>query len=611
MIDLPSSRIFDVSTLTPSGDGAIRSKAPSGIAVVSGGLFISGTEQVGQPLSCSDTVVSDAGLSVVSRNWYRNGVAISGATSLNYTLAALDQTKDMQYKISGVDDWGNIVNIQSNILGPIAASGGGGAKASGDWFVSPTGLDTNDGLTASTPFLTFTKADSVVSPGEVISLLAGTYRYASGTIFYNTSLDTCLSPLTNGTAGNYVTWQAAIGAEGAVFIDGNTVYDPAENGGDGGMAPIDVAKPMTVGINLSGAEYIKILDLYIQNTHTIGIGADGALTSGIYTPGTAGQSTSCLITSNVIEEFGGDTFVSGPNVDGVRFTNTVNWIVRNNVIRKPRIDGVIGGNHCSGMQTYQSFNALIENNKIVQTNVGIAFKAHWYKDNLGAAVTEAETRYNFIEGRGSCYYTFNGLSVQGGTNSAHHNVFRVEFGIVPGAAFRIDLSDAPGTSSNFSFYNNVIDANGSTKQCMDLRGYTSFKSNGNIFRCNGYMFNAKGDGTYVGTVTESDYNVVASSGTYEFRATPDANLPSGGNFTTLLAWRAAISSSFVTLNFINAHELNSVATTYNTEFTDPATDDYTLKVGASASGIMADNSDAGCHQYGTEIIGVTGWVATA
>jgi hypothetical protein len=66
--------------------------------------------------------------------------------------------------------------------------GGGDASDAGDggdpllppnWFVSPTGSDTNDGKSLATPFKTFCKVQSVVQSGEVVGVMDGSFDYAN------------------------------------------------------------------------------------------------------------------------------------------------------------------------------------------------------------------------------------------------------------------------------------------------------------------------------------------------------------------------------------------------------------------------------------------------
>lgn len=58
------------------------------------------------------------------------------------------------------------------------ASSGGTASSTGDFYVSPTGTDTNPGTQAS-PFLTLSKANQAAKAGATIWLMAGTFKYSA------------------------------------------------------------------------------------------------------------------------------------------------------------------------------------------------------------------------------------------------------------------------------------------------------------------------------------------------------------------------------------------------------------------------------------------------
>lgn len=486
----------------------------------------------------------------------------------------------------------------------------GSVKVLGIVVSGSRGNDITGNGTDTTPYKTIGKATSLAVAGDTISVEAGTYTEDSGTNFYNTAIGSCVSFTNEGTSGNLITLQSRDGAEGDVIIDGNTHF----NSSSGEMDAIDGAKPANMGINIGSKNYIRILDLVVKNCNIIGIGADSVLDSGIFNPSTTVRSDGCVIESNLIEEVGGDTFGgAGPNVDAIRFTKTNSWTIKNNRIRKVRIDGVIGGTHCSGMQTYRAKDSIIENNYITDVDVGIAFKSHWYEDNLAAAITCSESRFNISVANSVSLYVFDGnVTTGGGIYNIHHNIFKATTGTATLAAVvRINVSDLNQAADDFTFDHNVIDNNGATKQMMDIRGYTDLKMSGNIFRGTGFIANIKGDGAHPGTVTLSDYNVSATDGTYDFRITVDVNLGTAASFTTLAAWRAATSATYTTLNTDDTHDDNSVVSAYVDEFTAPSTNDYTLKVGASGLGLMGDSSDAGVYQAGTEVIGLTGWVASA
>lgn len=63
------------------------------------------------------------------------------------------------------------------------------------YYISPSGLDTQNGLTENTAWGTFTHSYSVLEPGDTLIILDGTYNQK-------------LQPLISGTAGNPITFKA-------------------------------------------------------------------------------------------------------------------------------------------------------------------------------------------------------------------------------------------------------------------------------------------------------------------------------------------------------------------------------------------------------------------
>jgi pectate disaccharide-lyase len=75
-----------------------------------------------------------------------------------------------------------------------ARKGGSGNKSSANWYVSPTGSDSNP-CSQSSPCATPDHAFNLASPGQTVQVATGTYDYASSTAQFTKS----------GTAGNYIT----------------------------------------------------------------------------------------------------------------------------------------------------------------------------------------------------------------------------------------------------------------------------------------------------------------------------------------------------------------------------------------------------------------------
>jgi hypothetical protein len=69
-----------------------------------------------------------------------------------------------------------------------------------NYYVSPTGLDTNNGTSPTSAFATIAHAASVVSAGQIVEVLNGTYNLSAGMFMDNTM---------TGTSGNTITFRAA------------------------------------------------------------------------------------------------------------------------------------------------------------------------------------------------------------------------------------------------------------------------------------------------------------------------------------------------------------------------------------------------------------------
>lgn len=80
---------------------------------------ISGTVQVGETLTGSDGTIS--GGSVSARQWLRDGVAISGATSGTYTLVEADEATNITFRVTAIGA-GGTTQATSAAVGPVAAA---------------------------------------------------------------------------------------------------------------------------------------------------------------------------------------------------------------------------------------------------------------------------------------------------------------------------------------------------------------------------------------------------------------------------------------------------------------------------------------------------------
>lgn len=82
---------------------------------------LSGTETVGQTLTCSTGTFSGDATIVYSYQWYAGGVAISGATSSTYDLTASEQGKYVQCRVYATNDSGSAYGF-SDLTDAISAA---------------------------------------------------------------------------------------------------------------------------------------------------------------------------------------------------------------------------------------------------------------------------------------------------------------------------------------------------------------------------------------------------------------------------------------------------------------------------------------------------------
>lgn len=81
---------------------------------------ISGTARVGEQLTATPGAYSGNPVPSVTRQWYRSGTAITGATGLLYTLVTADLGAAIQFRETATNGAGSVVGA-SNTLGPVAA----------------------------------------------------------------------------------------------------------------------------------------------------------------------------------------------------------------------------------------------------------------------------------------------------------------------------------------------------------------------------------------------------------------------------------------------------------------------------------------------------------
>lgn len=313
------------------------------------------------------------------------------------------------------------------------------------YYVSPSGNNSNNGLSAATAWLTLQYASNIVAAGDSIIVLPGTY---SG--FYHT---------TSGTAGQPIVFFAQPGV--LINLPNATTND---------------------GINLEGASYIVIegFNLYglprtgirsVLNNHVIikNNTADSCFKWGILT----GFSDDILIENNEcsrsVDEHGiyfsnsADNPVIrgnhcwGNNANGIHMNGDIslggdgiisNALVENNIIHD---NGVAGGSaiNCDGVQ-----NSVIRNN-LAYNNHASGISLYMIDGGGGSSgnVVVNNTILQPSDGRWA-------LNISDGStnNTAFNNIFYSTH------AFRgsisIDAASMPGFHSNHNILTNRMSTDG-------------------------------------------------------------------------------------------------------------------------------------------------------
>ncbi len=90
-----------------------------------------------------------------------------------------------------------------------------------NYYVSATGVNTNDGKSTTTPFLTIQKAADLTVAGDTVFVMNGTYASTSGTV---------LNITRSGTATGYITYKAMPGHSPKITASGNAWNAVSING---------------------------------------------------------------------------------------------------------------------------------------------------------------------------------------------------------------------------------------------------------------------------------------------------------------------------------------------------------------------------------------------
>ena len=141
---------------------------------------ISGTAQVGQLLA--STTGTWTGATSFAYQWAGNGAPIAAATAATYTPVSSDVGHTLTATVTATGSSGATASATSAPTVPIVAASTGSPPASTSgsvsfvalhtYYMSPTGSDSNNGTSPSTPWAT---PNHAVVCGDVIIAAAGNY----------------------------------------------------------------------------------------------------------------------------------------------------------------------------------------------------------------------------------------------------------------------------------------------------------------------------------------------------------------------------------------------------------------------------------------------------
>lgn len=450
-----------------------------------------------------------------------------------------------------------------------------------EFWVSPTGLDTNNCSTQLTACKSIQRGISLLNPGDTLYIKAGTYIEDSSKSTFTKRcgwfdpLVASLCITKSGTPDNPITISAAPGDERKVIIDSQSIR---------------------AGLQIQSNDYIVFNGLTFKNQHTVGIANWGQAENAV--ADIARLAEGIVIQNSAFFNTHGD---AGGNISSIAMWGSKDWVVRNNLI-----DGVTAGGSTvgAGIQSYGVINALIEKNTIRNAGFGIFWKDHYVKDLSNREVwQESEIRYNYINApKVGIRVSIRGEnSPEAGHNHIHHNIITG----LENSGFGIEyaMSGAQSISGKLTVNNNLIDGQAKTSTVgLSVDASRELNVYGNIFRLLTVPLQLlKYSDTKLVSLVYSDLNI------YEPKMTiiVDRYSTTTKQFTSLTGstgWREVKVGPLLTVD-VNSPDSKSM--NVNTDFLFNDLSQYTHHPDSPALNFIAPGKHAGPFETGTEIIGVS------
>jgi hypothetical protein len=194
--------------------------------VPTGSVTISGTATEGQTLTASNTLADGDGLGVIGYDWWRNGLAINGATADTYVLGDADVGAAITVTASYIDGRGTVEHVTSAATAAVVNVND-----------APTGSVTIAGTATEGQTLT---ANNTLADDDGLGVLAHQWRRNGVNIV-------------GATAGTYVLGDADVGATITVrisYTDGNGTAESVTSAATAAVANVNDVP--TGGVTIAG-----------------------------------------------------------------------------------------------------------------------------------------------------------------------------------------------------------------------------------------------------------------------------------------------------------------------------------------------------------------------
>ena len=186
---------------------------PSDTSIPTTPTNLSATAASSSQINLSWTASTD-NVGVTGYDIYRNNTFLTTTTGTSYSNTTLTANTTYSYYVRAKDAAGN-VSLPSTT---VSATTQGVTTGATTYYISPTGSDSNSGLSQGAPFKTFAKAFSAMTGGSELVLLNGVYGAAQGT-GYISYLGTGSAQPPSGTSSSDPTVVRALNP-GSVTVNG-------------------------------------------------------------------------------------------------------------------------------------------------------------------------------------------------------------------------------------------------------------------------------------------------------------------------------------------------------------------------------------------------------